>query len=114
MGKESLGGNLKVPDEQQVYVSNLPPDTTDENLYQLFAPFGAIGPIVVKAMKNEDGTCKGFGFVDFLSEESAQNAVTVLSGLQTFDGGTLHLKIKSQKPVGKGNGATVTGKGTKS
>merc|ERR1711879_794488 len=43
--KQSLGDNLKVPDDQQVYLSGLPPDTTDEGLYQLCAPFGAIGPI---------------------------------------------------------------------
>merc|ERR1712187_867035 len=97
MGKESLGGNLKVPDEQQVYVGNLPPDTTDEGLYQLFAPFGAIGPIGVKAMKNEDGTCKGFGFVDFLSAESAQNAVAVLNSLRAADGGSVGVKIKGDK-----------------
>merc|ERR1719277_1329895 len=35
--KQSLGTAMHVPDEQQVYIQNLPPDTTDENLYQLFS-----------------------------------------------------------------------------
>jgi len=108
--KQSLGESWKIPDDQQVFVGNLPPDTKDEDLYGLFAPFGAIAPTGVKAMMNPDGTCKGYGFVDFLSNESALNAVTVLSSLQTWDGGKLQLNLKTQKAekAGKGNGATVT------
>merc|ERR1712046_5884 len=102
--KQSLGDNLKVPDDQQVYLSGLPPDTTDEGLYQLCAPFGAIGPIGVKAMMNPDGTCKGVGFVDFLSAESAQNCVEVLKDLVMPDGSYIQLRIKSEggKKGGKG------------
>merc|ERR1712187_1015760 len=49
-------------DEQCLYIKNLPSDTTDQNLYELFAPFGAIAPLGVKAMLKEDGTCNSVGF----------------------------------------------------
>merc|ERR1712187_914006 len=95
--KQSLGDNWKIPDEQQVFVGNLPPDTKDEDLYQLFAPFGAIAPTGVKAMMNPDGSCKGCGFVDFLDEYSAQSAISTLHGYQTPDGNTLQLNTKRKK-----------------
>ncbi|CAK0856005.1 unnamed protein product [Prorocentrum cordatum] len=71
-----LGGG-KVPVECQIYVKNLPPDMTDLDLFRLFAPFGAIAPSGVKVMLNEDGSCKGFGFVDYATEEHAQLAATI-------------------------------------
>merc|ERR1719461_720732 len=66
-----LPGSGKRPDEQCVYVKNLPPDTTDQCLYELFCPFGAIAPRGVKAMLKEDGTCNSVGFVDFQDPISA-------------------------------------------
>lgn len=55
----------------EVFIKNLPSDTTDCDLYKLFAPFGAISPSGVKAMVNADGSCKGIGFVDFMDPSHA-------------------------------------------
>merc|ERR1719491_1504356 len=104
-----LGGGT-VPEENQVFVKNLPPDTTNEGLYKLFSPFGAIPPNGVKAMTNPDGTCKGFGFVDFSEPTSAQTAVLALEG---FEGISVSQK-KPSKGGGKGkDGGKDAGKGGK-
>jgi hypothetical protein len=57
-GAGVLGGG-KAPQECQVFLKNLPSDTTDADLYKLCPPFGAIPPNGVKAMLNPDGSCKG-------------------------------------------------------
>jgi len=78
-GGGMLGGG-KAPDECQVFLKNLPPDTTDFDLYKLCSPFGAIPPNGVKAMKGDDGMCKGIGFVDFSDPTAAATAVMALDG----------------------------------
>jgi len=94
-----LGGG-DVPQENQVFVKNLPPDTTDEGLYKLFSPFGAIPPNGVKAMMNADGTCKGIGFIDFSESSSAETAVAALEGSE----GISVSQKKPSKGGGKGKG----------
>lgn len=97
-GAGILGGG-KVPDDCQCFIKNLPSDTVDDDLYKLFSPFGAIPPAGVKAMANADGTCKGFGFVDFSDAEAASTAVLALDGHTTSDGTTI--SVSTKKP-GKG------------
>lgn len=99
-----LPGSGKRPDEQCVYVKNLPPDTTDQCLYELFCPFGAIAPRGVKAMVKDDGTCNSVGFVDFQDPISAAAAVQTLHGTPLADGNTLHLNLKKSKKGGGGKG----------
>merc|ERR1712226_1513387 len=100
---------VDVPPEGQIYVSSLPADTTDLDLFKLFSQFGAIKPSGVKAMLNEDGTCKGFGFVDFLDPMSAQTAVASMNGLTTMSGGTIQCKIKIQKDKSATPGGATKG-----
>lgn len=93
------------PQENQLYIRGLPSDTTDGDLAEIFAPFGAIPPKGVKAMMNEDGTCRGVGFVDFMSPECAQAATNALNGTALPDGSALGVYIKnSTKGSGKGGG----------
>mmetsp|Transcript_89655 Transcript_89655/g.231364 ORF Transcript_89655/g.231364 Transcript_89655/m.231364 type:complete len:238 (+) Transcript_89655:110-823(+) len=86
-------------DEKTLYVGGLPTDTTDIDLYEIFSPFGAIPNRGVKAMAHEDGTSKGFGFVNFLTMESAQTAITTLNGTLMPDG--TMLKVRSYIMGGK-------------
>merc|ERR1711920_73521 len=65
---------------QQVCMKNLPPDTTDYDLYKLCAPFGAIAPGGVKAMLSGEGECTGTGWIDFVTEEDAAIACQNLNG----------------------------------
>lgn len=97
------GGHQLIPVENQVFIKNLPVDTTDLDLFKLFGPFGAV--YGTKAMTNPDGSCKGFGFVDFLDPLSAQAAVGALNNFQTQDGGVINVSIKvSKEGKGKGKG----------
>jgi len=103
-----LGGGT-VPAENQVFVKNLPPDTTDEGLYKLFSPFGAIPPTGVKAMMNADGTCKGIGFVDFSEPSAAETAVAALDGSEGI--GVSQKKPSKGGGKGKGKEGGKAGKG---
>eukprot|EP00401_Gymnodinium_catenatum_P018330 CAMPEP_0117484740 /NCGR_PEP_ID=MMETSP0784-20121206/14609_1 /TAXON_ID=39447 /ORGANISM="" /LENGTH=284 /DNA_ID=CAMNT_0005279313 /DNA_START=79 /DNA_END=933 /DNA_ORIENTATION=- len=103
-----LGGG-HVPEDCIIYVRNLPPDTTDLDLYKLFSPFGAIAPSGVRAMLEVDGSCKGIGFVDFSDSAAAAAAVMALDNLTMPDGSVINCTIK--RP-GKGKGKTGSdGKG---
>lgn len=107
--KAGLLGAGTTPQECQVYIKNLPSDTTDADLYKLFSPFGAIAPSGCKAMTNDDGTCKGFGFVDFVEPLAASTATATLNGFTTPEGNIVGVSIKmpSKKGKGKGEGRVV-------
>mmetsp|Transcript_5833 Transcript_5833/g.8273 ORF Transcript_5833/g.8273 Transcript_5833/m.8273 type:complete len:373 (-) Transcript_5833:128-1246(-) len=94
-----LGDKANIPVECQVFVTNLPKDTCDADLYRLFSPFGAIAPTGVKAMSHEDGSCKGFGFVDFCDPQSAAIAVQTLNGFQINETTSLGVALKQKKPA---------------
>jgi len=92
------GGSKWQNDENTVFVGGLPYDTTDTDLYCLFAPFGAVAPRGIKAMLNkETGECTGIGFVNFLDALAAQTAVQSLDGQPTPAGPPLRVSIKIQK-----------------
>jgi len=84
-------------DERAVYVAGLPGDCEDIHLYQLFSPFGPIAPKGIRAMRNTDGSCKGFGFVNYLLPESAQAAISTFNGCELPDGSILKASIKRDK-----------------
>jgi len=84
-------------DTNALYIAGLPNDTQDVDLYRIFAPFGAIAPKGVRAMVHPDGTCKGFGFVNYLDPSSLQSAISTLNGTQMPDGNTLTVKAKDPK-----------------
>ncbi|XP_051132521.1 polyadenylate-binding protein 2-like [Andrographis paniculata] len=65
-----------------VFVKNLSESTTEEDLQSMFGEFGSITSVVV--MRNEDGTSKCFGFVNFENPEDAARAVESLNG-KKFD-----------------------------
>jgi len=102
-GAGVLGGG-KAPQENQIFLKNLPTDTTDFDLYKLCSPFGAIPPNGVKAMLNPDGSCKGIGFVDFADSAAASTAVISLDGHTTPDGSVINVNTKKPSLAGKGKG----------
>jgi len=91
-------------DGNQVYISGLPQDTTDGDLFEMFTPFGAIPPKGVKALQKPGGTCKGVGFVDFINEADAIEAANALNGYVLEDGSYLRVAIKNSSYMSKGKG----------
>ncbi|GAB6025007.1 hypothetical protein CHUAL_010118 [Chamberlinius hualienensis] len=82
MTSEHMGkpANFGVPGNGwSIYVYNLPPDTEDCVLWQLFGPFGAVQSVRVfrDAQTNQ---CRGFGFVNMTNYEEAEMAINVLNG----------------------------------
>ena len=64
---------------KKLYVGNLNFDMTDEELQETFSEFGElISALVIK--DRISGRSRGFGFVEFSQEESAQSAKEAMNG----------------------------------
>ncbi|CAI0468812.1 unnamed protein product [Linum tenue] len=60
---------------RRLYVGNLHFNITEDQLRQVFEPFGAVE--LVQLPVDETGHCKGFGFVQFARLEDARNALNL-------------------------------------
>lgn len=63
---------------QKLYVGNLPYAFTQDDLIQLFAPFGAVKHAEV-VLDRMTGRSRGFGFVEMETPEATQAAVQALN-----------------------------------
>ncbi|XP_024966217.1 polyadenylate-binding protein 8-like isoform X2 [Cynara cardunculus var. scolymus] len=61
-----------------LYIKNLDDTIDDENLKELFAPYGTITSF--KVMRDPNGTSKGSGFVAFSTSEEASRALFEMNG----------------------------------
>jgi RNA recognition motif-containing protein len=64
--------------EKKLYVGNLPYEVTEDALKDLFAKAGTIESATIITDK-VSGRSKGFGFVEFSSEEEAQKAIEMFN-----------------------------------
>ena len=72
---------------RKLYVGNLPYETTESDLEQLFAQAGAVD--TVRVMRDAaTGRARGFAFVEMSTEPEAQAAIAQLHE-QSFGGRTL-------------------------
>src|SRR5262249_57184968 len=64
---------------KNIYVGNLPYETTGDDLVQLFQPYGSVvsGQVV---MDRFSGRSRGFGFVEMADDTEAQAAIDALNG----------------------------------
>ncbi|KAL6649687.1 hypothetical protein ACP70R_013911 [Stipagrostis hirtigluma subsp. patula] len=63
----------------EIFVSRLSFYTTEEELKNIFSPFGAVED--ARLMRdNETGRIKGFGFVKYSSQADAEKAVEAMNG----------------------------------
>jgi RNA recognition motif-containing protein len=68
----------------RIYVGNLPYTFREEEIAQLFAPYGEIHD--VRLITDRDTRqSKGFGFVELASDEAARRAIAELNGTQAGD-----------------------------
>lgn len=82
---------------KKLYVGNLPYSAAEEGLSNLFSQFGTVTSVVL-IKDRETGKAKGFGFVEFATEDSA-NAALQLDGSE-FGGRALKISIARDKPAG--------------
>jgi RNA recognition motif-containing protein len=89
--------------ESKLYVGNLPYNTTEDDLRNLFGQAGTVkSASVIK--DRETGRSKGFGFVEMGTEAEAQQAMSQFNG-QVFNGRPLKVNIaRPQEPRTGGGG----------
>ena len=68
-----------MPNNNKLFVGNLPYEVTSEELGQFFSQFGSILEAVV-ITDRVSGRSKGYGFVRFTEENSADEAATKVNG----------------------------------
>ncbi|HEX9688340.1 MAG TPA: RNA-binding protein [Thermoanaerobaculia bacterium] len=84
----------------KLYVGNLPYNTTEEDLRNLFTQYGSVDSVAV-ITDRETGRSKGFGFVEFGNDSEARNAIQALSG-QEYGGRALTVNEARPKTAGGG------------
>jgi len=62
-----------------IFVGNLGPDVTEDEIAEVFKPFGQVGSVqVVRELFTGKG--KGFGFVDMPGRQHSLDAIASLNG----------------------------------
>jgi len=92
-----------------LYIQGLPSDCSDNDLYKLFNPFGALMSTGVRVMLTDDGSCKGIAFVNFQDVSAAEAAAAKFNGTVLPDGSHMMVKLKNAKGGGKGPAAPAAG-----
>jgi cold-inducible RNA-binding protein len=87
----------------KVYVGNLSRQITDAQLNDLAVPFGTLLSANV-ATERASGGSRGFGFLEFASDDDARAAITALNGREV-NGQTL--KVNESQPKGQAHTPTV-------
>ena len=87
----------------RLYVGNLPYSITKSRLEEVFSPFGAILDVTVVSDKFS-GRSKGFGFVEYESDDAGRQAIEKLNGTD-LDGRNIvvnEARPKEERPAGGG------------
>jgi RNA recognition motif-containing protein len=92
-----------------IYVGNLSPEVTDEDLQQAFETFGQVTSVNVIKDKFS-GVSRGFGFVEMPAKAEAQAAIDGLNGTQ-LKGQTLNVNEARPRPEGRRGGGRRGGGG---
>ncbi|CAG5867688.1 unnamed protein product, partial [Menidia menidia] len=120
-GRKILGKEVKVnwattPTSQKkdtsshfhVFVGDLSPEITTDDIKAAFAPFGKISDCrVVKDMAT--GKSKGYGFVSFFNKWDAENAIQQMGG-QWLGGRQIRTNWATRKPAPKTTNETTSSK----
>ena len=87
----------------KIYVGGLPYSATEQQLTDLFSPYGTVESVRVITDKIT-GQSRGFGFVEMTSAEEAKKAIQALNATQ-LGGRTLTVnEARPQEPRGGGGG----------
>ena len=85
-----------------IYVGNLSPDTTDDDLRQAFEVFGQVE--TANVIKDKfSGESRGFGFVEMPSKDDAQKAIDDMNGKE-LNGRSVTVNEARPRPSRGGGG----------
>src|ERR1700685_284678 len=90
---------------KNIFVGNLSFSTAEDELRQLFEPFGQVDRVSIMTDR-DTGRSRGFGFVEMASNEDGEKAITALNGSQV-GGRTLNVneaRPKTERAGGGGGG----------
>jgi RNA recognition motif-containing protein len=96
---------IKKGKQMNIYVGNLAPEVTEEDLKTAFSAFGQVQTATVIKDKFS-GESRGFGFVEMPAKAEAQTAITEMNG-KDLKGRTLNVneaRPKTERPRGGGGG----------
>jgi RNA recognition motif-containing protein len=82
----------------RLYVGNLPYTVNSDSLKDLFSPFGEVTVSNV-IMDKMSGRSKGFGFIEFVDDAFAKEAIAQMNGKE-IDGRAL--RVNEAKPMEEG------------
>lgn len=98
---------------KKLYVGGLPYATTQDELQNAFAQAGNVTSAIIIVDKMS-GRSKGFGFVEFASDEDAQKAIEMFNG-KDFQGRNLTVNearpMEPRAPRGGNGGGFGGGRG---
>src|SRR5215510_1606890 len=98
---------LKLSHKMNIYVGNLSWGLKDQDLANLFAPFGEVSSAKIVTDKFTQRS-KGFGFVEMANDEEAQAAIAQLNGTEV-EGRSL--VVNESRPKQEGGGGYNKGGG---
>ncbi|QOI99434.1 MAG: RNA-binding protein [Phycisphaeraceae bacterium] len=85
---------------KKLYVGNLPFNTNEDELRQLFEAHGEVASATI-VMDRETGRPRGFGFVEMSNDDEASNAINALNGAPV---GGRPIVVNEAKPREGGGG----------
>jgi cold-inducible RNA-binding protein len=80
---------------KKLYVGNLPYQTNDQELSDLFGAHGSVSSATVITDKFS-GRSKGFGFVEFENDDDGQKAIDAMNGT---DVGGRNIVVNEARPM---------------
>ena len=94
---------------RKLYVGNLPYETNDQDLQELFERVGPVESVTV--MRDmATGRARGFAFIEMGSDEDAQKAITQLNNYQL---GGRNLTVNEARPKPQSSGGYGGGGGSR-
>lgn len=95
---------------RKLYVGNLPFETTETDLQELFGSTGAVATVHL-VRDRETGRARGFAFVEMASDADALNAISTLNETQ-YGGRNLSVnEARPQEPRSGGGGGYAGSRG---
>lgn len=87
-----------------IYIGNLAPDTTEDEVKEAFAAFGDVASVKI-IRDGATGESRGFGFAEMPNEDQAKAAIAAMEGKE-LKGNALHVEQGRAKaaPTGFGGG----------
>ncbi len=90
---------------KKLYVGNLAFSITDNDLREMFVPYGAVESAVL-VTDRDTGRSRGFGFVEMTNDNEAASAISALNGK---DSGGRALTVNEARPRAERSGGGSRG-----